>query len=160
MRSPSHVRLLPATVAAALGLCALGLLASNAPSEAAAVDLAADSDLEKAMGAIDEDFDLLRGALQKKDAAASLELTAKIQTQILAAKVLAPSKAKSVEEAARPAFVAGFRKQLVGLLKAFCDLETAVIDGDFAQAETRAGEIERLRKAGHDEYKKKGRKKE
>jgi hypothetical protein len=145
----------------AVSLGGLGLYglrtASAAPDDpnAPTAPVAIDSDLEKAMQAIDEGVDALEAAVEKKDAPAALELVAKIESSILIAKLQTPPKTKSIEEKGQAAFVSGFRKSVAGLLKTFCDAEIALCDADFTKAGAALEEAQRLKKAGHDQYKKK-----
>lgn len=139
------------------GLGLYGLRTASAAPEgptSPASPAAIDSDLEKAMEAIDEGVDALQAAVEKKDAPAALELVAKIESSILIAKLQTPPKTKSIEEKAQAEFVSGFRKSVAALLKTFCDAEIALCDADFTKASAALEEAQRLKKAGHDQYKK------
>jgi soluble cytochrome b562 len=140
-------------LAAGSGFALYGSGTANAAASSAPA-VAIEDELEKAMDTIDQGVESLQGAIEKKDAAGALEHVSRVQSAILEAKLLQPPKTKTVEEKARPAFLNGFRKSLSDLLKHFCDVEMAVCEGDFAKAGSALGEVQRLKKAGHDEYKK------
>jgi hypothetical protein len=116
-------------------------------------------DLEDIMHGIDKNFEAAIAAIDKKDGPAGMELTTKLEQSCLSAKVLNPPKLRTVEEKDKAAFVAGYRKQMLTLLKGFADLETAFVDNDFEKAKKVAEEIDGIKKAGHDAYKKMPRKK-
>lgn len=117
---------------------------------------------EEHESALDQAMQMMQGAekrlgkaLEKKDLAAVLPLVVEMQRAAQAAKVETPPEAEKLSDAKKKAeFVAGFRKQLISLQKALCDLETAVLDGKADDA-TRLYEsvIKPMKKAGHAKYK-------
>ena len=68
-------------------------------------------------------------------------------------------KLRTIEEKDKAAFIAGYRKGVLGLLKSSADLEIALIDGNFEEAKKVAAAMDAEKKAGHDAYKKMPRKK-
>lgn len=116
-------------------------------------------ELEDVMHGIDKNFEAVNAAIEKKDAAAALELTTKIQLACISAKTLTPPKLRTIEEKDKAAFTAGFRKGVLGLLKSTADLEIALVDGNFEKAKEVAAAMDAEKKAGHDVYKKMPRKK-
>lgn len=117
-------------------------------------------DLEDVMHGIDKNFEAVIAAIEKKDGPAALELMTKLEQGVLSARLLTPPKLRTVEEKDKPAFVAGYRKQMMTLLKAMADLEIALIDGKLDDAQKLTDEIDNIKKSGHDAYKKMPRKKQ
>ena len=117
-------------------------------------------DLEEVMHGIDKNFEAALVAIEKKDGPAALELMTKLEQGCLGAKILTPPKLRTIEEKDKAAFIAGYRKQVLAMLKALVDLEIALVDNDFEKAKTLADEIDAMKKAGHDVYKKMPRKKQ
>ena len=140
-----------------LALGAAGLATPRAEPSPPAVSLA--DELEEVMEGMEKNFEAVIAAIEKKDAPAGLELMAKIQQACISAKTLTPPKLRTVEEKDKAAFVAGYRKQVLTLLKATADLEIALIDSDFVKAGELVEQIDAMQKTGHDEYKKLPRKK-
>ncbi len=101
-------------------------------------------DLEGIMKGIDKNFEATLAAIEKKDAAAAMDLVTKIQQGCISAKTFTPPKIKTVEEKDKPAFVAGFRKQILTLLKSTADLEIAIVDNDFDKAKKIGDEIDAI----------------
>lgn len=128
-----------------------GLTHSALPAQPRA--LAVD-ELEAVMEKLDENLEAVVAAIDKKDAAAGLELMTKLQQGCITAKTMTPPKTKTVGEKDKALFLAGYRKQLMHLLKAMADLEIALIDGDFAKATETIEQIDKLKKSGHDDFKK------
>lgn len=142
------------------------LLASGAiavswatPTGAQLVTVTEGDDLEDVMHSLDKNFEAVYAAIEKKDAAAGLELMTKMQQACIAAKTLTPPKIRTIEEQDKAAFIAGYRKQMMVLLKATADLEIALIDGNFEEAKKVAEQMDAAKKTGHDAYKKMPRKK-
>ncbi|HTF91092.1 MAG TPA: cytochrome b562 [Planctomycetota bacterium] len=117
-------------------------------------------ELEDIMHGIDKNFEAAIEAIEKKDGVVALELMTKLQQGCISAKSMTPPKIKTVEEKDKPAFVAGYRKQMLTLLKSIADLEIALVDNDFDKAKKVAEEIDAVKKSGHDAYKKMPRKKQ
>jgi len=125
----------------------------SGPAPAAWVATAED-DLEGIMEGMDKNFEAVYASIEKKEAAPALELMSKLQLACISAKTLTPPKLKTVEEKDKAAFMAGYRKQMMSLLKGWADLEIALLDGDFDQAKKLAEGIDDMKKTGHDTYKK------
>jgi len=116
-------------------------------------------DLEDIMHGIDKNFEAALAAIEKKDAATAMELATKLEQGCIGAKVLTPPKLRTIEEKDKAAFVAGYRKQMLMLLKLTADLEMTLVDNDFEKAKKVADEIDAHKKASHDVYKKMPRRK-
>ena len=71
---------------------------------------------------------------------------------------LATPKLRIIEEKDKAAFVAGYRKGVLSLLKATADFEIALIDNDFDKAKKLAEEMDAVKKSSHEVYKKMPRK--
>jgi hypothetical protein len=114
-----------------------------------------ESPLEQAMQMMQGGQKRLDKALAGKDLAAALPIVVDMQRAAIAAKVETPPKADEISDAKKKAeFVNGFRKQVIALQKALCDLEIAAIDGKADEA-TRIYEtqIKPMKKEGHAKYK-------
>jgi len=112
-----------------------------------------DTPFAHAMEGIRADLKQLGKQLGAKDQAAAWKSVCSLQQHVLEAKLESPAKTESVPDAERPAFVAAFRTRLAALLKATCDLETAVLAGDFAAAEKIQKEtIWPMQKPAHKEF--------
>ena len=114
-----------------------------------------DTPLEKAMQGMQSAQKRLEKALASKDLAATLTLAVDMQRAAMAAKVETPPKAGEISDAKKKAeFLGTFRKQLIALQKALCDLEVAALDGKTDDA-TRIYEtvIKPMKKDGHAKFK-------
>jgi hypothetical protein len=77
----------------------------------------------------------------------SLELVARFQSGLLAAKLEKPHGVSAPED------LAAFRKALVEVLATSCTLETALLEGRFEDANKLVKEdLTRLKKDGHDRF--------
>ncbi len=130
-----------------------------APLQEKAAAAAEGEDLEEVMHGIDKNFEAVNAAIEKKDKAAALELTTKLQLACISAKTLTPPKLRTIEEKDKAAFIAGFRKGILGMLKSTADLEIALVDGNFDEAKKVAESMDASKKTNHDTYKKMPRKK-
>jgi hypothetical protein len=114
-----------------------------------------DTPLERAMQSMQNAQKRLDKMLASKDLTGVLPLVLDMQRATIAARVETPPRAEEISDAAKRAeFVAGFRKELITLDKALCDLETAAIDGKLEDA-TRIYDsvIRPMKKEGHAKYK-------
>lgn len=114
-----------------------------------------DTPLEKAMQSMQSAQKRLEKALDKKDLAAALPLVVDMERAAMAAKTETPPKSEELADAKKKAeFVAAFRKQLIGLQKALCDVEAAMVDGkiDDAARLYESG-VKPLKKDGHAKFK-------
>ena len=160
LRLPLRTLLLPALLVSAAVAVAWtnGAVSHAAPAAVVAAGLEGD-ELEDVMNGIDKNFEAVLQAIEKKDAAAALDLVSKIQQGVVSAKTLPPPKLRTIEEKDKAAFQAGYRKELMNLLKATADLDIALVDGDLAKAKGLAEQIDGLKKSSHEVYKKMPRKK-
>ncbi len=111
-------------------------------------------DLEEVMHDLEKQFEAVIAAIEKKEAKTALDLMTKVQTICIAAKTMTPPKIRIIPEADKAAFVAGYRKQMMVLLKSAADLEISLIDGDLEKAKKLTEEMDAMQKTGHDAYKK------
>jgi hypothetical protein len=114
-----------------------------------------ETKLEQAMDAMQAALKQVDKALGKKDAAAALPFVVEMQRAALAARVETPPLANDISDAKKKVeFVAGFRKQLIALHKALCDLEISLIDGKTDDAARIVDStIKALKKEGHAKFK-------
>jgi len=119
-----------------------------------------EEDLEEIMHGIDKNFEAVVAAIEKKEGPTGLEMMTKLEQSCISAKVLTPPKLRTIEEKDKAAFVAGYRKQMLVLLKYMADLEMALVDNNFEEAKKVADQIDAHKKASHDVYKKMPRKKQ
>jgi phosphoenolpyruvate-protein kinase (PTS system EI component) len=114
-----------------------------------------ETKLEQAMQSMQSALKQLDKALGRKDLAAALPFVVEMQRAALAARVETPPLADDISDAKKKAeFVAGFRKELIALHKALCDLEIALIDGKADDAARILDTtIKALKKEGHARYK-------
>jgi len=82
-----------------------------------------------------------------------LEGCQRMQTYMLAAKVLEPTNLDEVEEAKRPAHIAAFRADMARAMQKVLEIEIASLEGrkDDALAIVR-GDLFSMRDAAHDKY--------
>ena len=114
---------------------------------------AEDTELAKQMEEMDDNLKKLRKSVKEASQNAdTLETITKIQAATVASKGLTPAKAKTVPEADRAKFVAGYRKDMIAFLKHMGDIETAILDGDNAKAEELFKGIKKLEDDGHEKY--------
>jgi soluble cytochrome b562 len=114
-----------------------------------------DTDIEKDMHKIGRAYRQLHKQINDPaQNASSLELVATIKAGALDARTHTPMKAADLPEADRPAFEAGFQKKLDEFIAAVGQLEDALKAGNNAEAARLAGELDRLQKADHKEFRK------
>lgn len=83
----------------------------------------------------------------------ALENVAKMQAALLTAKLEKPAEAAKVEASKQAEFLGGYRKMMAQLLIATGQLEIALVDNQFVEANRVVKEeLLRLKKAGHDAY--------
>ena len=130
-----------------------GLLVA-APFTATRFALAAeDTELAKQMEEMDDAQKSLRKSLKDPATnAASLETLTKLQQLTVTSKALTPAKAAQVPEGERAKFVAGYRKDMAGLLAAYAQIEVAILDGDNAKAEELFKGLKKIEDDGHEKY--------
>jgi len=115
------------------------------------------SELGRHMLVIEEELGRLRRALrdERERPQALLHIVA-IERAALAAKDEAPLMAATRPEAARAAFVAAYRKEMIVLLSRLLALETAVLDGDGEAAKLLFEEIREMEDSGHERFTEEG----
>jgi soluble cytochrome b562 len=112
-----------------------------------------DTDIEKDMHKIGRAYRQLRKQVNDPaQNASSLELVAAIRAGALDARAHTPLKAADLPEQDRPAFAVGFQKKMDGFIAAVNQLEEALKAGNNAEAARLAGELDRLQKAGHKDF--------
>ncbi|GJM23299.1 MAG: hypothetical protein DHS20C15_32140 [Planctomycetota bacterium] len=151
-----HARSLAFAVAVTLsGGYALTAVRAAAPSpqEASVSGLPDASALSDAMGGMADAKRATRKAVKAGDSAAALAALSEFQVQVVAAKAEAPPRAAKMSAEEQAAFVSGFRAMLIELLRASCDVEVALMEGQLEQASTilrsQMGELE---ERGHERF--------
>ena len=137
--------------AAALGAAIWASLAWS-PSRAADPAVRAEEELEHAMEQMNGCVKAWAKGIDAAGRDKALEQVAKFQSNVLTAKLLTPPDTDKVEEAKRAEYLAGFRKKLVDVLAASCQLENALIANDFDAANRTVKDLLHLKKEGHDAY--------
>lgn len=127
--------------------------AGAAPHAPSAVIVPANDELEQSMRHMNSAAKALGKGITAENRDVALEQIAKFESALLSAKLHTPDTAEAIEASKRPAFVAEFRKALTEALKVACDVEIAILDGkyDEAQGLVRTG-LGGLKKAGHDKF--------
>jgi len=93
-------------------------------------------------------------ALEAGETEKALKNLQKMQEAVIDAKSQTPAITKEYEPEERDAQNADFRKRLVGVLKAYCDLEILILDGDTEAASALLqGEIHTAEREGHNIFK-------
>jgi hypothetical protein len=114
---------------------------------------AVDGPLEESMEQMNASMKALLKGVNAENRDASLAHVAKLQAGVLSAKLETPPSAEKVEEAKRAAFVGDFRKQLVRVLAATCELETAILEGKYDDANAvLKNKLAALKKEGHAKF--------
>lgn len=149
-----HAALRPLAILGLLSAGAFAVASSGPTSPAPVSPVTWEGDLEESMEAMDQAFEAVLAAIEKKDADAAMEPVGKMQTGCLHAKTMHPPKLRTVEDKDKAAFLSGYRKEMLALLKVTADLEIALIDKDFDKAKKLVDEIDGMQKKGHDTYKK------
>ena len=134
-------------------LLAAGSLALAAWIPVRAQEPAASELLEHSMEQMNGALKALLKGIDASNRDKSLANLAKLQAGVVAAKAETPPMAATLEESKRPEFVAGFRRKLVEVLATSCRIETAILDGNYDDANKLVkDELTRLKKEGHDTY--------
>jgi type II secretory pathway component PulJ len=84
--------------------------------------------------------------------ASSLELISEMQKQTLIAKGNVPGRAAKTPTAQRAKFVADYRKSMIALMGEYLKLETAIIDGNNAEAEKIFANLNKLKEKEHEKF--------
>ena len=124
-----------------------------APVNSRFAEAADDTELAKQMEIIQDEQKALRKTIKSAaENAASLAALDKMQQATVASKALVPAKAKSVPEADRAKFLAGYRKDMAAMLEHLCKIEVALLDNDNAKAEELFKGLKKVEDDGHEKY--------
>ena len=124
-----------------------------APVNSRFAEAAEDTELAKQMEVIQDNLKKLRKSVKSAaENAQSLESLDKMQQATVASKAMTPAKAKSVPEAERAKFLAGYRKDMAALLEHLCKIEMALLDNDNAKAEELFKGLKKVEDDGHEKY--------
>jgi hypothetical protein len=92
-------------------------------------------------------------ALKAGDAATALAGLSEFQRNVVAAKTELPPKAETVPETERAAFVAGYRRTLIDVLRISCDVEQALVEGRLDDARVAFAEkLRPMETTGHERF--------
>lgn len=149
-----HAALRPLAILGLLSVGAFAVTSAGSTLPGPLSPAVVEGDLEESMEAMDQAFEAVLAAIEKKDADAAMDPIGKMQAGCLQAKTMHPPKLRTVEDKEKAAFLAGYRKEMLVLLKVTADLEIALIDKDFEKAKKLTDEIDGMQKQAHDTYKK------
>ena len=139
---------------------ALAVLTPVLPSLHAQDAAKKETELETAMGKMNGAFRKLRRQVSDATKSAeNLELVAKLRAGAEESTKLIPALAAERPEAERPAFIAGYKKQMQEFLAALAPLEAALKANNTAEAEKLVAQLKDLQTKGHKAYKKQDEKK-
>jgi len=125
---------------------------SPMPASAAA---ATDTDLLTAMEGLKTHMKATAMALQGNSTEEALEHIAEMQRLVLLAKLESPPNLEELAKKERAAHQMAFRKDLIGVLKEFADMEIDVLEGRFEAAFARVVDpLHPTREAAHAKYQK------
>lgn len=113
----------------------------------------AETPLSQQMEKIDDAMTFLKRGLRepaKHDDCLAQVATA--QAACVAAKLLVPKMAATLPEAARPKFVADYRKGMAALLIEFTSLELALLNGDQDGSLASYKKLEKMKDEGHEAF--------
>lgn len=114
----------------------------------------AEATIKKAMDEMNAALKVLGGGVTADNKDASLQELEKFEMAVMAAKSQTPESAEKVDEKKRPAFVAEFRKELLDALKLACDVEAAIVDGKYKDADKLIkNKLGAMKSAGHGKFK-------
>lgn len=134
-------------------LLAFGGYSALSPSDAVA---AADDDtpLQKEMEIVDESLRKLRRSLRKKEAELeeSLKLIDAAQMANVKCKEYLPKMTEKIPEAEKAAFLKEYRVRMVEVMQKFCEMELAVLDGKWEEAEKCYDALREMEETGHEKY--------
>ena len=112
-----------------------------------------ESPLEEEMLTLEDNLGKLRRAIRDESKAAEcLEAVAAMQQAVMKCKLMTPPRAADLPEDQRAAFVADYRKMLIGLLQDQLALETALLDGDFDTAKELFKKVRAMEETGHERF--------
>src|SRR5688500_397495 len=142
LQSKSFSRVSLVMVSLVLG----GLLVAPARS-------AEENAIHDSMEAMNKSYKKLKTQVtDKAQNEASLKLLLEMQKNVLTAKGEIPERVKKASEADRAKLVQGYRTEMNGLMTHLIKIETAVSDGNNAEAEKLVAALMDIKKAGHDKF--------
>jgi soluble cytochrome b562 len=133
-------------------LLAGGLYASRATATSVT---AADEETQLAtsMEEMEDAIRSLRKSLRSAEqSSTSLSNLLVLQKAVTTAKIQTPAMTESLPAEERPAFVLGFRKEMINMSRMLLDLEEFVLDGKLEEAGELFKKIRRLEDGGHERY--------
>jgi soluble cytochrome b562 len=83
----------------------------------------------------------------------NIALLEKLKKAATDSESLDPAKTKTIPEAGRSDFLAGYKVELEKLKSAFDQVEQAVKSGDFAKAQSLFSTVNPIKKEGHSQFK-------
>ncbi len=138
-----------------LSLLCIGFVASAAwiTARDAGAAPAANEELEQTMRQINGAGKMLGRGITKDNRDESLLQIDKMQHALLAAKAMTPDAVAGVAADKRDAFLADYRRTLLEALKVACDIEIAILDGKYEDAqELVKTQLNAIKKNGHDKF--------
>lgn len=96
---------------------------------------------------------LRRSVRDPEQDASTLELITKMQTHVLAAKQMVPTKLAELPEAERTALVKKYRASMSDLLAEMCVAERLVLEGRNADAFESVKKLNSMKMQGHEAFK-------
>lgn len=130
-------------VLAALSFCFAGATTHGEP----------ESELARKMKSMGKNLKQLKqqiaDATKQQASVALLETVKKIAEE---AKSLTPAKAKKVAGADRAKFISGFQAQIDKLIRALGAIEDAVKAGKYDDAKTLFGDLQMIKREGHEKF--------
>ena len=141
-----HTRPIAAVCLATTALVALGFATQPVPNQSSPI-------IERKMGQMADSLSQVMDALRAEDAKTALRQLQIFQEAVIDSKAQTPGITKAQKPDQRNATTAAYRKSLVDVLAASCDLEHLIVDGDFESAKEFIGTtLSELEGAGHDEF--------
>ncbi|MEM7306484.1 MAG: hypothetical protein AAF682_07435 [Planctomycetota bacterium] len=139
--------------AAALATALALPLASFVAPQEAGEEQAEEYYLEDEMLNLEDHLGKLRRAIRDESKVAEcLTAVAGMQDAVMKCKLLTPPRAADLPEDKRAAYVADYRKMLIGLLQDQLALEAALLDGDFDTAKELFKKIRAMEETGHERF--------
>ncbi|RMH01473.1 MAG: hypothetical protein D6702_11205 [Planctomycetota bacterium] len=112
-----------------------------------------ETPLARQMHVMEEGLKFLRRSIRDPERnQESLAALLRVQAAAQAAKTEAPRMAAGLAEAERPAFVLAYRRGIIGVQRAFLDLEEALLTGDNDHAREVFARIRDLAESGHERF--------
>lgn len=129
-----------------VALVLVGLIASQARS-------AEESVIIDNMEAMNKSYKKLRTQVtDKSQNEASIKLLLEMQKNVVTAKGEVPERVKKASEGDRVKMIQGYRAEMNGLLAHLIKIETAISDGNNAEAEKMVAALMDIKKTGHEKF--------